>query len=128
MKGKRDHLVPMSIQVTAQLKELQKFTSYSVYLFPGSRSSTNPISKNVLTTRLRLLGYDGSIMTAHGFRSTASTLLNERDWSYEAIEAQLAHLTGTPTSRAYNRALRLIERKKMMQWWSDYLEEIKHKY
>jgi integrase len=128
MKGKRDHLVPMSIQVTEQLKELQKHTSYSVYLFPGSISATNPISKNVLTTRLKILGYDGSIMTAHGFRSTASTLLNERDWSYEAIEAQLAHLTGTPTSRAYNRGLRLFERKKMMQWWSDYLEEIKHKY
>ncbi|MBA6397585.1 tyrosine-type recombinase/integrase [Colwellia sp. BRX10-4] len=124
MKKDRDHLVPLSKQVIKQLKYIYTVTSYSVYVFPNSRNSDSPISKNVMTNRLRDLGYAADVMSAHGFRGTASTILHEQGWSHDAIEVQLAHLTGSNTSRAYNRAIYLPERKKMMQTWSDYLEEL----
>ena len=78
-----------------------------------------------MTNRLRSLGYGADVMTAHGFRSTASTILHEQGWESDIIETQLAHLTGTETSRAYNRAKYLSQRRKMMQEWSDYLEKLK---
>lgn len=124
MKKDRDHLVPISKQVLKQLEYIYTVTSYSEYVFPNSRNSDSPISKNVMTNRLRDLGYAADVMSAHGFRGTASTILHEQGWSHDAIEVQLAHLTGSNTSRAYNRAIYLPERKKMMQTWSDYLEEL----
>ncbi|WP_125782608.1 tyrosine-type recombinase/integrase [Pseudoalteromonas rubra] len=127
MKKDRDHLVPLSKQVIKQLRYIQGVTSYSVYVFPSQRDSSRPMSKNVMTNRLRDLGYAADVMSAHGFRSTASTILHEQGWNHDAIEAQLAHLTGTNTSRAYNRSIHLPERKKMMQEWSDYLEQISSK-
>jgi integrase len=127
MKSSREHLVPISIQTITQLKEIQIVTGYSPYVFPGQRTSDKPISKNVMTNRLRGMGYPGDVMTTHGFRSTASTILHEKSWEHDVIEVQLAHLTGTATSRAYNRALHLPKRKKMMQAWADYLDEIKSK-
>jgi integrase len=125
MKRRREHLVPMATQVSAQLREVQKVTGYSQYVFPSERSADNPISKNVLTNRLRVLGYTSDVMSTHGFRSSASTILHEQGWNHDVIEVQLAHLTGTATSRAYNRSLYLTERKKMMQEWADYLDELK---
>ncbi len=74
------------------------------------------------TNRLRDLGYSADVMSVHGFRSTASTILHEQGWNHDIIEAQLAHLTGTATSRAYNRSIYLADRKKMMQAWADYLD------
>lgn len=124
MKKDRDHLVPLSKQVIKQLEYIYVETRYSPYVFPNSRDSSKPMSKNVMTNRLRDLGYSADVMSAHGFRSTASTILHEQGWSHDAIEVQLAHLTGSNTSRAYNRAIYLPERKKMMQTWSDYLEEL----
>jgi integrase len=124
MKKDRDHLVPLSKQVIKQLEYIYVETRYSPYVFPNSRDSSIPMSKNVMTNRLRDLGYSADVMSAHGFRSTASTILHEQGWSHDAIEVQLAHLTGSNTSRAYNRAIYLPERKKMMQTWSDYLEEL----
>lgn len=124
MKKDRDHLVPLSKQVIKQLEYIYVETRYSLYVFPNSRDSSKPMSKNVMTNRLRDLGYSADVMSAHGFRSTASTILHEQGWSHDAIEVQLAHLTGSNTSRAYNRAIYLPERKKMMQTWSDYLEEL----
>jgi len=124
MKKDRDHLVPLSKQVIKQLKYIQSLTSYSIYVFPNERDSNKPLSKNVMTNRLRDLGYAADVMSAHGFRSTASTILHEQGWNHDAIEAQLAHLTGTNTSRAYNRSIYLPERKKMMQQWSNYLEQL----
>lgn len=124
MKKDRDHLVPLSKQVIKQLEYIYVETRYSPYVFPNSRDSSMPMSKNVMTNRLRDLGYSADVMSAHGFRSTASTILHEQGWSHDAIEVQLAHLTGSNTSRAYNRAIYLPERKKMMQTWSDYLEEL----
>jgi integrase len=99
-------------------------TAEALKLIPNSRDSSMPMSKNVMTNRLRDLGYSADVMSAHGFRSTASTILHEQGWSHDTIEVQLAHLTGSNTSRAYNRAIYLPERKKMMQTWSDYLEEL----
>jgi len=125
MKKDREHLVPLAKQVIKQLKEIRKITGYSPYVFPSERSSDKPMSKNVMTNRLRVMGYGADDMTAHGFRSTASTLLHEQGWAHDAIEAQLAHLTGTATSRAYNRSMHLQERKKIMQSWADYLESLR---
>ncbi|WP_334019592.1 tyrosine-type recombinase/integrase [Alteromonas sp. S015] len=127
MKKDRDHLVPLSKQVIKQLKYIQNYTSYSIYVFSSQRDSHKPMSKNVMTNRLRDLGYAADVMSAHGFRSTASTILHEQGWNHDAIEAQLAHLTGTSTSRAYNRFIYLPERKKMMQQWSNYLEQLSSK-
>lgn len=125
MKREREHLVPIASQVIDQLKRVYSVTSYSNFVFPNDRDSTKPISKNVMTNRLRTLGYASDVMSAHGFRSTASTLLHEQGWAPEVIETQLAHLTGSATSRAYNRSAYLDKRKKMMQEWSDFLESIK---
>jgi integrase len=124
MKRDREHLVPMARQVYEQLLRIKNTTGYSPFVFPNERNSDLPISKNVLVNRLRALGYEADVMSAHGFRSTASTILNEDGWNPDVIEAQLAHLTGTATSRAYNRAIYLPERKKMMQEWADYLDEL----
>lgn len=128
MKREREHLVPMSKQVVQQLKDIKTVTGYSELVFPNQRDSSKPISKNVLTNRLRDLGYPADVMSAHGFRSTASTILHEKGWNHEVIEVQLAHLTGTSTSRAYNRSIYLAERKKLMQEWADYLDNLKNTY
>ena len=125
MKRDREHLVPLANQVIGQLRHLQSVTGYSKYVFPSERDSGKPISKNVMTNRLRTIGYSADVMSAHGFRSTASTLLHEQGWNHEVIEVQLAHLTGTATSRASNRSAHLAARKKMMQAWADYLDELK---
>jgi integrase len=124
MKRNREHLVPMSMQVAEHLKEIKAITGYSKLVFPNQRDSSKPMSKNVLTNRLRDLGYPADVMSAHGFRSTASTILHEKGWNSEVIEVQLAHLTGTATSRAYNRSLYLAERTKLMQEWADYLDQL----
>jgi len=122
MKKDREHLVPMSKQVAQHLTEIKAVTGYSVLVFPNQRDSNKPMSKNVLTNRLRDLGYPADVMSAHGFRSTASTILHEKGWNHDVIEAQLAHLTGTATSRAYNRSVFLSERTKLMQEWANYLD------
>jgi integrase len=125
MKSNRDHLVPMAKQVISQLQYIKTMTGYSKYVFPSQTNGSNPISKNVLTNSLRRLGYPADIMSAHGFRATASTTLNEQHWDENAIEVQLAHLIGTKTSQAYNRSKLLAVRKKMMQAWADFLDSLK---
>lgn len=125
MKKERKHLVPMSKQVVSHLKRIKEMTGYSEYVFPNERDSSKCMSKNVMTNRLKLLGYSGDVMCSHGFRATASTRLHEECWLHEAIEIQLAHSIGTSTSQAYNHAKHLSLRKKMMQYWSDYLDELK---
>lgn len=128
MKRGREHLVPMSKQVAEHLKKIKAVTGYSKLVFPNQRDSSKPMSKNVLTNRLRDLGYPADVMSAHGFRSTASTILHEKGWNHEVIEVQLAHLTGTATSRAYNRSIYLAERTKLMQEWADYLDALVQKH
>lgn len=125
MKRSREHLVPMARQVVDQLQDVQQYTAYSQYVFPSERDSSRPMSKNVMTNRLRNLGYPADVMSAHGFRSTAATNLHEKGWNHDVIETQLAHLTGTATSRAYNRSIYLAERREMMQEWADFLDDLK---
>jgi integrase len=125
MKRDREHLVPLARQVLEQLEAIKEVTGYSPFVFPNQNNSNKPISKNVMTNRLRALGYGSDVMSAHGFRSTASTILHEKGWEHDVIETQLAHLTGTETSRAYNRAKYLSQRRAMMQEWANYLNELK---
>lgn len=125
MKRNRDHLVPMSDQVIALLRDVYSVTAYSPYVFPNERNGFRPMSKNVLTNRLRALGYSSGVMDSHGFRTSASTLLHEQGWAHDVVESQLAHLVGTTTSRSYNRAKHLPDRKKMMQAWANYLDALK---
>ena len=84
------------------------------------------MSENTVNAALRRLGYTKEEMTGHGFRSMASTLLNESGWTPDAIERQLAHVEGNSVRAAYNYAEHLEERRRMMQWWADYLDTLKN--
>lgn len=126
MKMDRPHKVPLSPQATATIENLRPITGGSRYLFPQIRSWHRPISDGTLNAALRRLGYSKTEMTAHGFRSTASTLLNEsRMFSGDAIERQLAHQEEDDTRAAYNFAEFWDERVKMMRWWGNYLDELR---
>jgi integrase len=122
-KMRRPHKVPLSAQVLDLLTELRPVTGVGQYLFPSIRSAARPITDNTLNAALRRLGYDQTEVTAHGFRATASTLLNEMGkWHPDAIERQLAHVESNDVRRAYARGSHWDERVKMMQHWSNYLE------
>jgi integrase len=125
MKSRQVHIVPLSSQAVEILSELQPLTGRRQYLFPSLRSQSRAMSENTINAALRRLGYSSEEMTGHGFRSTASTLLNEKGWNRDAIERQLAHGERDAVRGAYNRAEHLSERRKMMQAWSDYLEGLR---
>lgn len=127
MKMGELHIVPLSRQVTAWLKELHGFTGKGALVFPSLHSTQRPISENTVNMALRRMGYDNETMTGHGFRSMASTSLNEHGWHPDLIELQLAHAERNKVRAAYNRAQRLPERRAMMQHWSDYLDELRVK-
>jgi integrase len=120
------HIVPLSNQAIAILNEIKPLTGNGKYVFPSSRGDGRPMSDNTIRTALKSLGYESDVMTAHGFRTTASTLLNEQGWSPDAIERQLAHAPKDHVRAAYNRAQYLEERCRMMQQWSDYLDTLKN--
>ncbi|MEN9896544.1 MAG: hypothetical protein RLZZ66_193 [Pseudomonadota bacterium] len=120
------HIVPLSTQAISILQQIRPLTGGGEYVFPSSRGDGRPMSSNTIRTALRSLGYDANTMTAHGFRTTASTLLNEQGWSPDAIERQLAHSPNDSTRDAYNRAEYIDERRIMMQAWSDYLDVLKN--
>lgn len=124
MKMRVQHIVPLSSQALSILKELLPYTGEGKYLFPSVRSSMRPMSENTVIAALRRLGYATNEMTGHGFRSMASTLLNEQGWNRDAIERQLAHGERNTIRAAYNYAEYLPERRKMMQHWGDYLEQL----
>lgn len=126
MKMKRAHLVPLSTQAVAILQDIQPLTGAGKYVFAGANNANRPMSENTVNKALRTLGYDTKTqMTGHGFRSIASTLLNEQGYNRDAIEMQLAHSENDSVRAAYNRAQYLAERKTMMQAWSDYLYALK---
>lgn len=126
MKRGIEHRVPLSTQVLAILKSLNVWSGGNDLLFPGIRSSDRPISDMTLNAGLRRLGYETGEVCIHGFRHTASTLLNERrDFDADLIEAQLAHVDGNGVRRAYNQANYMDERRAMMQDYSNYLDELK---
>jgi Integrase len=124
MKMRAQHIVPLSRQALEVLKELRPLTGSGRYLFPSERTSDRPMSDNTVNAALRRLGYSKEEMTGHGFRSMASTLLNEQGWNRDAIERQLAHAERNNVRAAYNFAEFLPERRKMMQGWADYLESL----
>jgi integrase len=127
MKMKREHLVPLSTQAIAILKDIQPLTGSGKYVFCGAYDNDKPMSDGTINKALRTMGYDTKTqMTGHGFRSIASTLLNEQGYNRDAIEMQLAHSENDSVRAAYNRAQYLPERKEMMQAWSDYLFALKH--
>lgn len=125
MKMNAPHIVPLSTQAVAILRELQPLTGPTGYVFPSQRSKTRPMSENTVNAALRRLGYSKDEATGHGFRSMASTLLNEQQWHRDAIERQLAHAERDKVRAAYNYADHLPERRKMMQAWADYLDGLR---
>lgn len=126
MKSKSIHIVPLSRQAVAILREIQPLTGHGKYVFPSERTRDRPMSDNTINAALRRLGYTKEEHTGHGFRKTASTLLNEsQKWHPDAIERQLAHDERNDVRAAYNYAEHLAERIRMMQWWADYLDELK---
>lgn len=124
MKMREQHIIPLATQAIAILKELHALTGNGMYVFPSIRTFKRPMSENTVLGALRRLGYTTDEMTGHGFRSMASTLLNEQGWNRDAIERQLAHAERNNIRAAYNYAEYLPERRKMMQHWADYLEAL----
>ncbi|MBT9462527.1 integrase arm-type DNA-binding domain-containing protein [Hydrogenophaga sp.] len=123
----RPHLVPLSPQALATLKELQPLTGHGRFVFPSLRTGERPMSENTVNAALRRLGFTGDEMTAHGFRAMARTLLIERiaGISPEVIEAQLAHGKSGPLGMAYDRAEFMEQRRQMMDVWADYLDRLR---
>ena len=127
MKMRLDHLVPLSTQACVILEELRKLTGRGQLMFPGLRAPLAPISDATFIAALRRMDFEKDEMCAHGFRSMASTILNEQGYPADAIEKQLAHNPRNKIRGIYNRAEYLPERRKMMQDWGDYLSELKKK-
>ena len=125
MKMRVIHVVPLSAQAVSILRELHPLTGGGKYVFPGTRTKDRPMSENTVLAALRRMGYGTNDMTGHGFRSMASTILNEQGWNRDAIERQLAHAERGNVRAAYNYAEHLPERQQMMQQWADYLDKIK---
>ncbi|MEA5112931.1 MAG: integrase arm-type DNA-binding domain-containing protein [Geobacteraceae bacterium] len=126
MKMKVAHLVPLSRQAVAILRELEPLTGRGRYVFPCHRSFARPMSNNAINAALRRMGFDKDEMTGHGFRAMARTILDEvLQVRPDFIEHQLAHAVRDPNGRAYNRTAHLVERKKMMETWGDFLDGLK---
>lgn len=118
------HLIPLSRQSIALLKGLQQFSGNHEYLFPGMRNPRGPISSETINKALKVMGFEGE-QTGHGFRGLASTILNERSGvRADVIERQLAHKDRNKIRRTYNHAEYWDERCALMQWWSDYLDDL----
>ena len=127
MKVKKTHLVPLSIQVLKALKNLRNVNTDSDYVFPSPRNINKPITSSALRLALRSVGVGKDKMTPHGFRSMASTRLNELGYNADLIEIQLSHSQANKVRAAYNHAEYLEERIAMMQEWSNYLDLLQNK-
>ena len=126
MKMRREHAVPLSRQAIAILNEAKPLTGSGRFVFPSIRSLHRPMSENTINAALRRMGYGTDEMTGHGFRSTASTLLNESGkWSTDAIERALAHQDSDHIRAAYHRGTHWPERVAMAQWWSDHIDTLR---
>ncbi len=124
MKMRRDHIVPLPRQAIAAFRELQSLNGQWMYVFPNSRKPLKHMSENAVLYALYRMGYHNRT-TGHGFRHTASTILNESGlFSPDAIERQLAHVQGNKVRAAYNHAQYLPERREMMQWWADFIDQM----
>lgn len=125
-KMRREHRKPLPPVAIDVLRDLRNHTGNRRLAFPSLHAAERPISENTLNAALRRLGYSGDEATAHGFRATASTLLNESGrWSPDAIEAELGHVGADEVRRAYHRAVYWDERIKMADWWARSLEQVR---
>jgi integrase len=123
-----DHLVPLSEQAIAVLRELKPLTDRHRYVFPSARGGSRPMSNNAILAALRRMGISGDEMSGHGFRATARTIGAEVvGLRHDLLEHQLAHSVRNPLGRAYDRTSFLVERREMMQVWANYLDTIKAK-
>lgn len=126
MKMREPHAVPLSRQSLEILSTMRGLSGPGRYVFPSVRSRTRPISENTVNAALRRLGYTKDQMTAHGFRTSASSLLNESGkWNPDAIERALAHMVAGSIRRIYNQSAYWQERVEMAQWWSDNLDQLR---
>lgn len=125
MKMHEEHVIPLPTQAVAILRDLERLTGGGRYCFASLRTSKRPMSENTINAALRRLGFDKGTMTGHGFRTTASSLLNEQGWRPDVIERQLAHAERDGVRDAYNRAQYMAERRKMVQAWANYLDVLR---
>jgi integrase len=126
MKTRQPHLVPLSTQAVQTLRELHPLTGHGRYVFPAATSPKRPMSNNAVLAALRRMGFATDQMSGHGFRAMARTVLDEvLKFRPDFIEHQLAHAVRDPNGRAYNRTAHLVERRKMMQGWADYLDGLR---
>lgn len=126
MKMRQPHAVPLSRQALGILESMRGLTGKGKHVFPSVRTRARPISENTVTGALRRMGYTKEQMTTHGFRTSASSLLNESGkWNPDAIERALAHMVSGEIRRIYNQSAYWAERVEMAQWWSDYLDELR---
>lgn len=121
MKMRTAHIVPLSSQAVQVLLVLKEISGHREYLFPSERDYSKPMSNNTILGALKRMGYAGQ-MTGHGFRGLASTLLHEQGYDHQHIELQLAHQERNSVSAAYNHAIYLAQRTRMMQDWGDFVE------
>lgn len=126
MKMRAEHLVPLSTQALAILREIHPLTNRGKYVFSGRNSVQRLLSENTVNTALRRMGFESDQMTGHEFRAIARTILDEvLGFRPDIIEHQLAHAVRDPNGRAYNRTTHLVERTRMMQEWADYLDRLR---
>jgi integrase len=126
MKMKVDHLVPLSTQAVEILRSVQAITGHGKYVFPSLRTGERPMSENTINAALRGMGYAKEVHSAHGFRATARTIMDEvLNQRVDLIEHQLAHAVKDANGRAYNRTAHLPARRVMMQLWADYLDKLR---
>jgi integrase len=126
MKMKNDHIVPLASQALEILHSLHRLTGHGKYVFPSIRTGERCMSENTINAALRNLGFSKDVMTAHGFRAMARTILDEvLEERVDFIEHQLAHTVKDANGRAYNRTSHLPARRAMMQRWADYLDGIR---
>ena len=126
MKMGQPHIIPLSTQALEILRDIQRLNGTRRYVLPSARGASRPLSENGVRTALRTMGYGNDAMTPHGFRAMARTILDEvLGFRPDYIEHQLAHAVKDPNGRAYNRTAHLEQRRKMMQSWADYLDQIR---
>ena len=129
MKMREQHIVPLSTQAVAILRDIQQLTgnrpATQIYVFPSARAGGRPMSDNAILTALRAMGIEKDEMTGHGFRHMASTTLHELGWEEHFVEKQLAHGVRNKVAKVYNHAQYLPDRTRMMQAWADYLDGLR---
>ncbi|MDV6318750.1 tyrosine-type recombinase/integrase [Chromohalobacter sp. HP20-39] len=125
MKRKRDHAVPLSSQAIRVLEEMKTYSGGRELMVPGMKHPNKPINHTTINGALTRMGFGGGAFATHGFRATASTIMNEYGWREDAIERQLAHVSTNKTRASYNHAKYMKERREMLQWWGDYIDSLR---